>query len=401
MKKFIAAAIVAVALVLALLPISMGFVAQGYLTEFLRELLPTQLKAPSAPFKIESKSYERGLFGAKALSAIAYSQFGSTVEIFEAETDLSFGWRVSSSFPYFNLVKAHTVVSISQEALKQDRDLANALKDGGKILEGDIYFTPGFGASGDLALPEIDADEVQVKKGSIKFEVAGKDNVSLNVHLPLISYKGYDSFKIEEVRLTADGNLYDMNGESQGELTIKSIEFDEKLRVDGFKIVSSQKISSGVSNAYTDISAQEAEIIDAYSEIPVIEKPVVSFALEKLERKALADFSEKYQAALDSDSPDFTALTNAVQSLFNLFDKGAVLTTKINFALENKPADLVLKITTDPNVKVPDLASISPDALLQKFVVDATLSAHNDVLELLEAPIEVFEQFESEGYITN
>ncbi|MDR1912256.1 MAG: hypothetical protein LBQ52_07935, partial [Helicobacteraceae bacterium] len=39
--------------------------------------------------------------------------------------------------------------------------------------------------------------------------------------------------------------------------------------------------------------------------------------------------------------------------------------------------------------------------LLQKFVVDATLSAHNDVLELLEAPIEVFEQFESEGYITN
>ncbi|MDR2033625.1 MAG: YdgA family protein [Helicobacteraceae bacterium] len=409
MKKFIAAALVAIALVLVILPLSMGFVAQGYLTQDgLKKFFPAQVRAQTAPFKIESKSYERGLFGAKAVTAITYSQFGSTIEIFEVKTDLSFGWHLSSSFPYFNLVKAHTVVSLSQEALRQDRYLANALKEGGKILEGDIYFTPGIGgASGELALPEIDSNRARVRSGSLKLNVAGKDNVSLNFYLPLISYNypGRDSLKIEEVRLTANGDLYDINGESQGELTIKSFEFDERLRVDDFKIVSYQKISGGVSNAYTEISAKEAKLLDAYTDVvPAIEKPVVSLALEKLERKALADFSEKYQAFLDSSASgrsDFEAMVSAAQSLFNLFDKGAVFTTKINFAIYDKSVDLFLKITTDPNVEVPNFSRLSQDALLQKFVVDATLSAHNDVLELLEAPLEVFAQFESEGYITN
>ncbi|MDR2034624.1 MAG: YdgA family protein [Helicobacteraceae bacterium] len=308
MKKFLIVAIVVVAVIAIATPIFTGFVTQGYFADAsgdIRSPLPDPYKRIFAETGINltltQKSYDRGLFGAKAVSAILFSEsslrgIGSESEILIVESDLSFGWYLSNDFPYLHLVKSHTTFRLSDELRKQ----APIVFDGGKVLEGDIYFTPNFAGKGVFVTPATSfQDTFDIKPIKIAFNYSPSGNSPhIEIDLSSISLRD-EEVLFEGIRLVTDGNLLDINNDSKYKLLVKKAVITDLIKLENFKIDNAQTIKGNFINGFGELSANRLAIQtrpkDYYTsegKLITIDKPFLSIKTDNFDHKSLVKLYE-------------------------------------------------------------------------------------------------------------
>ncbi|MDR1911684.1 MAG: YdgA family protein [Helicobacteraceae bacterium] len=392
MKKFLIAAIVAFAIVVTALPISMGLVAQGYFasaSDNLRARLPKQYEQifGTLPVDLKLKSYEGGLFGAKALLEVVVGDNSSNALLI-VESDVSYGWHFTKAFPYLHLVKAHTIVRLSKELRSA---IPIPIFDEGKILEGDIYFTPKIAGSGVLATPAVSiGDILDAKPIIISYNYAiGENNSHIAIDwssFSVVKESTQESGILEGVRLAIDGNVLDINDNAKLEFAIKKMSVADIMKLENLNIKSVQTIKGGAYNGLNEFSFDlfEANNTRKYTYYK-IGKSFFSIASSNFDHKSLLKLRD---LALSDDKnywlDDKEKVSKEILPLLAKCAQNASITVKSTVRLGDKSWNLDATASLNPEVPFPDFTdidAIDPKDLIKKAIVDLDWSAHEEIVK--------------------
>ncbi|MDR0664962.1 MAG: YdgA family protein [Helicobacteraceae bacterium] len=421
MKKILAAAIIAVAVIAIVAPIVSGLVMSRALDfEKLNAKLAQQLGS-EGQLEFRQLSYDKSLFGAKLVYAVTGDLFDGH-SMLEIESDVSFGWYLTSDSPFVALFKSRDAVRISGEALESIRDeLPDAIKDG-VLLEGESAGIPYLLTSGKYATRDISyergSNSLQIKPLTIDISVKGKSDISLTAEQPYIEFKeGKENFKISEIALKTNGDLSGrLDKDSEAEFTIAKIDINVNRRggsahpsVDNLKIKSAQKVKGGLIDSVVEFSADKFSLLGVKNALPdqqdiIVDKPYFAFSIVKADAKTLEEIQKRIEVIQSRQANNRRAdeeIFGLVPDIIAVFDKGAIFSNTISFSLNDAPVNYYATLTTDPQVTLPafNLSKDYINSLTGKLIIDVNLSVHQTALGLLEVPELFLGMAEASGFI--
>ncbi|MDR1910724.1 MAG: YdgA family protein, partial [Helicobacteraceae bacterium] len=409
-----------IAIIAIATPIFTSFVTQGYFAAAsgdIRSPLPEPYKRIFAQVPInltlEQKSYDRGLFSAKAVSTIVFSEsrrdgrIGSESEILTIESDLSFGWYLSSDFPYLHLVKSHTTFRLSDELRKQ----ARIVFDDGKVLEGDIYFTPNFAGKGVFATPATSFQEARttfdIKPIKIAFNYSPSDNSPhIEIDLSLLSFTNRnDKVLFEGIRLVTDGNVLDINDDSKYKLLVKKAVITDLMKLENLKIDNAQTIKGDFINGFGEFSADRLAIqtrpkYDYISretkegKLITIDKPFLSIKTDNFDHKSLTKLYEVSQSLVAARRQDLEKAQAEVYALATKLFENAIITVKSSANFDRKPFEINAVFKLDPKIPFPqldELEAYGAEKLLKKLIANVDISINQKIAEIFDAPNDFYD----------
>ncbi|MDR2639202.1 MAG: YdgA family protein [Helicobacteraceae bacterium] len=420
MKKFIVAAIVAIAVIAIAAPISMGFAVDRALNTDKINAKLAELSGLCAgddlPFEIRVDSYERGLFGAKSVLAFGGAAFDGR-DLLTIESDMSFGWFPSSGFPFVSLVKSHDRVRLSGDLLDEARkELPESFQDG-VLIEGDSVFTPYASFSGAYASRELNYQErggsISAKPLTIQVSGDGKHNLHFALNQPRIETISNDdygkpaSFLLEDLSARADGDLGGV-GNASAELVIKKIAFSnrrqtEKVDIDNISVRTAQTPKGGVVDSVAIFAADSIGVVSSGKTVNA-DKPSYTFAMTGIDAKGALDLQRRMRdiQCRQAENPQAAMeVFGLIDDIFALFDKGVEVSAKFEAAINDAPVNFNASLQTDPKVTLPKF-SMSPDyaeKLASKLIINADFSAHQGILELFEIPELVLQMGTESGFV--
>ncbi|MDR2152375.1 MAG: YdgA family protein [Helicobacteraceae bacterium] len=405
MKKFIVAAIIVVAVIGIAAPIASGFVFKNTIDRIVDKAnayIQTQ-SGGTAPFELRQVSYDKSLFGAKAVLALTGDAFDGD-DAFLLESELSFGWFLSSNFPFVALVKSHDKIRLGDEALKQLADeLPEGIKDG-VLLEGEIVGIPEVSLNGYYASREINFDDerrgthIEIKPLTIRVNAKGKHNISFTANLPYfeVNEDGEKGVKINGVSLSADGDIFNPVGNAEAEFAIDKVDLIGYFVLDSFKIKGVSKVKGGTIDSVAEYSVEKIDFNEPLGgKIESIEKPYLSLSIADASVEILTRLQDRInelqKGINDRDDRVIEKETTAmISDFFEIFDKGAVFNIKASVSVNGAPLNFEASYKTDSSIKIPEYSDAQARefvfALIEKSIIDASLSVHKSALEVLELP---------------
>jgi hypothetical protein len=417
MKKFIAAAIIVVAIILVASPIAAGYVLKNVsgeeaLNAQLTKLFGGSIGGGGLGYKVVTKSYESDLFSAKSLVAFALvSPSFEEQEIFLIDSDFSFGWFFSESYPFVSLVKTRDKVRLSEDLLASviGEELQEWIGDG-VLLEGETNLIPYFYASGYYASKAVKKTDrrssFDVAAATIKFSVgAGGKNLDFTLDQPLIDVTNYgERVLIEGIRLKIEGDILDRAGDRKAELSVEKIDATDAAKASNLSLRGWQTAKGSTLDSAVEFSADKIDIYEGRSAPKLrVDKPYAAAETANVDIKLIVEIQDQIQdiQAKQVNNP-MAALEifELIPKLFELFDKGCVFTAKLNLTANDGPVDFFAKLTTDPKVSLPafSLSETYALGLIKKLIIDVKLSAHKNAIDALEPPHGAYEQLESSGF---
>ncbi|MDR3162932.1 MAG: YdgA family protein [Helicobacteraceae bacterium] len=425
MKKFIAAVIIAIAAIIVVAPLSMGLFLKNGLDSLIGKFNTKmdRIGGGSVPFELRLDSYEGGVLGAKSVILFAFDDvsIGANLSLV-IESEFSYGWYFTGSFPFVSLVKSRDTVRLNDEMLASGGEELTRILDKGVLLEGETRLIPFVFINGRYTSKGVNFQEGRnqaiFEPMTIQLDTNFKNSLHLAFNLPLIEIaERNEKFRLEELSLKADGNIFDTVGNAESELVIKKIEVGPFLNVDHLLIKSSQKRQGSVVNALLEISA-DTLVGKSYSEdekLIILTKPFISVTTNNIDAKTVVDLNDRLEDIYEQTAKNqgdqmalMMKIGEIVADMVSIFDKGAIIALKIELPIDGAPVSFSADLRGDPNVAVPefrmekDYFDELKAKLIEKVIINSELSVHQNALDLFSAPVTdlyELEMLQNQGYI--
>ncbi|MDR0747840.1 MAG: hypothetical protein LBE89_08160, partial [Helicobacteraceae bacterium] len=428
MKKFAAIAIVAIVAIAAAAPLSMGLFMKSGLSALIEKINAkvAKISGGSAPFELRLDSYEGGALGAKSVVSLDLGGLDPSGEsgVLVIESEFSYGWYFSDSFPFVSLVKGRDTLRISDAIVASGGEELARIFGNGILAESQTRLIPFIYLSGRYAFTGIDFREEMFqftfKPSTIQLNTNFTKDFYLASHSPLITIGDKDGkFHLEEMFFEADGDMFNIVGNAELELAIKKIEIGSFFSMDRLLIKDSRKREGNALNALLKISADTLTIerdckscLEAEKPI-IITKPLISITANNIDAKTFADLSDRLksiQEQLANDPSSKTLVTikalKMIPDMASMFDKGAVVAIKAEALIDNDAlVSFFIDLRGDSSVAIPkfrvdkEYLDELGAKLIKKAVINSELSIHQKALDTMKLSAQQLETFRELGYI--